>query len=62
MTCTHCRKPIGRCESYDRVEKGVRLSDGTVIATDHNMHHDCSGEWWLLHHPGVLPKVYVRAA
>ena len=55
MNCTHCRKPIGRDDEFDRLDAGVRLSDGTKIRTDVNLHPEpCAGLWWLSHHPAIV--------
>ena len=64
MRCSQCHREIARDEQHDRLDAGVRLSDGTVIGRDVNLHDQpCSGEWWSLHYPHlrVSVKVYERA-
>lgn len=60
MRCSHCHREIARGEQFDRLDAGARLSDGTRITRDVNLHDDpCSGLWWAEHYPWLVSvKVY----
>jgi hypothetical protein len=51
--CRHCGQVIHG--SWERFDKGVRLSDGTLIKRDVNLHPHCLVPWLEQHHPGVVP-------
>lgn len=57
--CKHCPEPIGRHESWQRIEAGTRLTDGTMVPHDVDVHTDCLGPYFVAHYPWL---VKVRAA
>jgi hypothetical protein len=49
-----CGRPIGETE-FIRLDAGVRISTGEVVAHDVNLHRDgCYGVWMQHHYPWTV--------